>query len=421
MEEWKEYKLGDVCTMIPGFAFKSKDFGIGKDIAIKIKDIRPPFVETKEADNVDTSNYNQKKLSKFVVHKGEFLLAMTGATIGKIGKYICEEPAYVNQRVLKFEDAGFILYDYLYYYLSTDVFQSFITNHIDSQSAQPNISSTTIGKYPIKVPSIKVQKQIVSILKSLDDKIEVNRKINENLEQQAQALFKSWFVDFEPFKNGEFVESELGMIPKGWRVEKIGNLPINVTDYVANGSFASLKENVKLYQTPEYAYFIRNTDLKSGNYEVYVDKHSYEFLSKSTLYGGEVIISNVGDVGSVHLCPYLDKPMTLGNNIIMLKPDKQYYSFFLYILFKWAYGNDLIMSIKGGSAQPKFNKTDFKSLKIIVPNDVVLEKYHSIISSLFNKIRVLEDESRRLASLRDTLLPKLMSGELKVNEIEDVL
>jgi type I restriction enzyme S subunit len=238
------------------------------------------------------------------------------------------------------------------------------------------------------------------------------------LEQQAQALFKSWFVDFEPFKNGEFVESELGMIPKGWRVEKIGNLPINVTDYVANGSFASLKENVKLYQTPEYAYFIRNTDLKSGNYEVYVDKHSYEFLSKSTLYGGEVIISNVGDVGSVHLCPYLDKPMTLGNNIIMLKPDKQYYSFFLYILFKWSYGNDLIMSIKGGSAQPKFNKTDFKSLKIIVPNDVVLEKYHSIISSLFNKIRVLEDESRRLAELRDTLLPKLMSGELKVNEVE---
>ena len=125
--------------------------------------------------------------------------------------------------------------------------------------------------------------------------------------------------------------------------------------------------------------------MKSGKFEVYVDRHSYEFLSKSTLYGGEIIISNVGDVGSVHLCPYLDKPMTLGNNIIMLKPNKQYYSYYLYILFKWAYGNDLIMSIKGGSAQPKFNKTDFKSLKIIAPKDIVLEKYHSMISVLFNK------------------------------------
>ena len=88
MEEWKEYKLGDVCKMIPGFAFKSNEFGKGSNVAIKIKDIQPPYVETKGADNVDISRYDLDKLSKFIVHKGEFLLAMTGATIGKIGKYI---------------------------------------------------------------------------------------------------------------------------------------------------------------------------------------------------------------------------------------------------------------------------------------------------------------------------------------------
>lgn len=408
MEEWKEYKLGDVVisvkdrittsvlnassyisteNMLPNKAGVTLSSGVPSGNAIKfvaddilISNIRPYFKKIWQADRIG----------------------------GCSSDVICLRANNITEPI------------YLYYLLSQDRFFDYVMQGTKG-TKMPRGDRSQIMQWPVLLPSKNKQKIIAFILKSLDDKIEVNRKTNENLEQEAQALFKSWFVDFEPFKNGEFVESELGMIPKGWRVEKIGNLPINVTDYVANGSFASLKENVKLYQTPEYAYFIRNTDLKSGNYEVYVDKHSYEFLSKSTLYGGEVIISNVGDVGSVHLCPYLDKPMTLGNNIIMLKPDKQYYSFFLYILFKWAYGNDLIMSIKGGSAQPKFNKTDFKSLKIIVPNDVVLEKYHSIISSLFNKIRVLEDESRRLAELRDTLLPKLMSGELIVNEIDDIL
>ena len=426
MEEWKEVRLDSlvnrkICYGIvqPGFSPKN---GIP---VIKVNNVVKGLRDVSECDKTTEEISNSYK--RTILKGGELIISL----VGTVGCIDIAPSSFAGANLVRatgmidIEDE--LIKHWVLYYIRTRQGQQYIEENLNT-TVQRALNIKDLCKMPIPITSKHYMGRIVSILKSLDDKIEVNRKINENLEQQAQALFKSWFVDFEPFldkpsgkaerKNGEFVESELGMIPKGWRVEKIGNLPINVTDYVANGSFASLKENVKLYQTPEYAYFIRNTDLKSGNYEVYVDKHSYEFLSKSTLYGGEVIISNVGDVGSVHLCPYLDKPMTLGNNIIMLKPDKQYYSFFLYILFKWAYGNDLIMSIKGGSAQPKFNKTDFKSLKIIVPNDVVLEKYHSIISSLFNKIRVLEDESRRLAELRDTLLPKLMSGELKVNEIE---
>ena len=418
MEEWKEYKLKDICIKITDGSHSSPR-GVDDGYPMfSVKDMQEYGFDYSKCKYVSYDDFLSLKQNDCVPQKGDVLVAKDGSYLKQI--FVCKETRDegILSSIAIFRPNTIVDSFFLCYLLKSPEVYNYIANNCVSGSALPRIVLKDFKDVKLRVPSLTKQKEIVSILKSLDDKIEVNRKINENMEQQAQALFKSWFVDFEPFKNGEFVESELGMIPKGWRVEKIGNLPINVTDYVANGSFASLKENVKLYQTPEYAYFIRNTDLKSGNYEVYVDKHSYEFLSKSTLYGGEVIISNVGDVGSVHLCPYLDKPMTLGNNIIMLKPDKQYYSFFLYILFKWAYGNDLIMSIKGGSAQPKFNKTDFKSLKIIVPNDVVLEKYHSIISSLFNKIRVLEDESRRLAELRDTLLPKLMSGELKVNEIE---
>ena len=418
MEEWKEYKLKDICIKITDGSHSSPR-GVDDGYPMfSVKDMQEYGFDYSKCKYVSYDDFLSLKQNDCVPQKGDVLVAKDGSYLKQI--FVCKETRDegILSSIAIFRPNTIVDSFFLCYLLKSPEVYNYIANNCVSGSALPRIVLKDFKDVKLRVPSLTKQKEIVSILKSLDDKIEVNRKINENMEQQAQALSRTWFVDFEPFKNGEFVESELGMIPKGWRVEKIGNLPINVTDYVANGSFASLKENVKLYQTPEYAYFIRNTDLKSGNYEVYVDKHSYEFLSKSTLYGGEVIISNVGDVGSVHLCPYLDKPMTRGNNIIMLKPDKQYYSFFLYILFKWAYGNDLIMSIKGGSAQPKFNKTDFKSLKIIVPNDVVLEKYHSIISSLFNKIRVLEDESRRLAELRDTLLPKLMSGELKVNEIE---
>ena len=306
-------------------------------------------------------------------------------------------------------------------------------------SAVPSLTVPVIEDIEINLPPKNVQDNISNILKSLDDKIEVNRRLNDNLdyqtfvaildrlswlkrqndnlEQQAQALFKSWFVDFEPFKNGEFVESELGMIPAGFEIKPLGELPLIVTDYVANGSFASLKENVRLYEEENYAYFIRNTDLKSRDFCVYVDKHSYDFLSKSKLEGGEIIISNVGDVGSVHLCPRLDKPMTLGNNIIMLKSLQKGYRNYLYVLFKWSYGQDLIQSIKGGSAQPKFNKTDFKSLRIIMPNQKNLYSFDMLTTPIFDNIDKNDEEIKHLARLRDSLLPQLMSGELKIREM----
>lgn len=210
----------------------------------------------------------------------------------------------------------------------------------------------------------------------------------------------------------------MGVLPADYSVVKTGELPLIVTDYVANGSFASLKENVQLYQERNYAYFIRNTDLKAGTFEVFVDEHSYNFLAKSRLFGGEIIISNVGDVGSVFLCPKLDAPMTLGNNIIMLKPSQDELRYYLYIWFKWSMGQGLMQGIKGGSAQPKFNKTDFKSLPVILPPQDILHRFHETVRPMFESIDNNQSENRRLALLRDTILPKLMSGEVDVSSIQ---
>lgn len=185
-----------------------------------------------------------------------------------------------------------------------------------------------------------------------------------------------------------------------------------VTDFVSNGSFASLKENVSLLQEPDYAYFIRNTDLKEGSFGVFVNEHSYNFLAKSRLFGNEIIISNVGDVGSVFLCPKIDNPMTLGNNVIMLRPEDSELTPYLYIWFKWSYGKGVIRGITGGSAQPKFNKTDFKNAPLLLPPQEVLKKFASVASMIFKQIEKNSRENQALAQLRDTLLPKLMSGEL---------
>ena len=284
-------------------------------------------------------------------------------------------------------------------------------------SAVPSMTVSILNDIQISYPkNLDDQRRIASILSSLDRKIELNNKINADLEEMAQAIFKNWFVDFEPFKDGKFVDSELGMIPEGWKVGKITDIGCLITDYVSNGSFASLKQNVHLYETKEYAQFIRNTDLKTNTFSVYVDKHSYDFLSKSTLYGNEIIISNVGDVGSVHLCPKLDIPMTLGNNIIMLRPNEKEYNYFLYLWFKYFSGQGLIQGIKGGSAQPKFNKTDFKNLPLLIPSFEIIEKSYWIFESMFSILSSNVKENSRLSLLRDTLLPRLMSGELEVPE-----
>lgn len=306
---------------------------------------------------------------------------------------------------------------YLYLWLNSAEAQ----NQIDVKcigSTQKALTIETLNKFQITLPSLELQKKIVAVINPIESRININRSVNENLEQQAVVLFRSWFSAFSLSPNSHRVNSEFGEIPEDFTVIKVGSLPILVTDYVSNGSFASLKANVSLYQEPNYAYFIRNTDLKSGSFGVFVDQHSYEFLSKSTLYGGEIIISNVGDVGSVFLCPKLDAHMTLGNNIIMLRPEDDHLRYYLYIWFKYLQGQALIQGIKGGSAQPKFNKTDFKNTSILIPPKDILSRFHETVAPMFEMISHRQTETSRLANLRDTLLPHLMSGEIDVSKLD---
>lgn len=333
-------------------------------------------------------------------------------TIGKV-KYV-DHPFWTVDTLFYTEvNEQLVLPHFLYYAMSL-----IDLNKYNEGTTIPSLRTETLNRLELMVPSIDDQKKVLSILERFDEKITLNRAINHNLQQQAKAIFDEWFIKIPQSTQDTLKITPLGYFPDSFSVVKTGELPIVVADYVANGSFASLKENVKLHQSKNYAYFIRNTDLKSGSFEVFVDKHSYDFLSKSRLFGGEIIISNVGDVGSVFLCPTLDAPMTLGNNIIMIKSDIPELRLFLYIWFKWSLGQGLIQGIKSGSAQPKFNKTDFKNLPIILPPSELLQKFNSTVSPIFEMIERNDNENRKLPSLRDSILPKLMSGEIDVSEVE---
>jgi hypothetical protein len=353
--------------------------------------------------------------------------------------------------------------DYIYYFARLPEFREFAQQRMVGTSGRQRVAWQDLADFEFIFPPKEQRKKAAALLNIYDQKIDLNTQINQTLEQIAQALFKSWFVDFDPVRakvqalsdglsleqaelaamqaiSGktpeeltalsqtqperyaelaetakafpcEMVEVDGVEVPKGWEYKSVGDF-INVVDYVANGSFATLKENVTLLTEPDYAIYIRTTDFNSGfSKELrYVDKSAYDFLAKSVLIGNEVIISNVGDVGTVFRSPsWLGMPMTLGSNAIALKNyDIPHY---LYLYFSSHKGQHDISSIVTGSAQLKFNKTNFRSLKVLMPNNSLLTKFEKFILPIFEKIDANMAENLKLAEIRDLLLPRLLSGD----------
>ena len=201
MEEWKEYKLGEVVNILD-----SKRVPLSSKERSTRQGCYPYYGAQGIIDYIDDYLFDGTYL--LIAEDGENLKSQK-QNVAQLasGKY------WVNNHAHILESNGESDIRYICYLLNTLDLSGYITG-----SAQPKLNQANLVKISIKLPPLELQKYIADYLSVIDDKIEVNRKINENLEQQAQALFKSWFVDFEPFKNGEFVESELGMIPKGWRV-----------------------------------------------------------------------------------------------------------------------------------------------------------------------------------------------------------
>ncbi|MCH4183775.1 MAG: restriction endonuclease subunit S [Prevotella sp.] len=210
----------------------------------------------------------------------------------------------------------------------------------------------------------------------------------------------------------KYKETPFGRIPEDWNVQPINEITSLVTDYVANGSFASLAENVKYKDEKDVAVLIRLVDYNrnfDGNF-VYIDEHAYEFLSKSKLYGGEIIISNVGaNVGTVFRCPYLPCKMSLAPNSIMVKFNES--DEFYYYWLRSPFGQHMLKSIVTGSAQPKFNKTNFRDMVAPVPLRNVQDKIAEILRSLDDKIKVNNEINKNLEQQAQAIYAHMIIDE----------
>ena len=416
MEEWKEYKLGEVCTKIGSGATPKggKEAYLGGDTSL----IRSQNVLdfSFSWDGLAYINDEQaSRLNGVELERNDVLLNITGDSVARACIVPDEAlPARVNQHVAIIRgDQSIVLNDYILYYLQFK--KQYLLSLSQGGATRNALTKGMIEELEIPLPTLNKQKEIVSILKSLDDKIEVNRKINEILEQQAQALFKSWFVDFEPFKNGEFVESELGMIPKGWRVGRADEVfDINI------GKTPPRKE-------PEW--FTKNTSdniwvsiADMGNCGMFVSESSVYLTNEAInrfnilmVDEGSVLLSFKLTVGRVAIA---DTRLTTNEAIARFQLPRSYYREFLYLYLKqYKYGNLGSTS----SIATAVNSKTIKGMKLNTPPEEVISCFSKHTKPLFDKIKVLSQESRRLAELRDTLLPRLMSGELKVNDIENKL
>ncbi|MFC3899697.1 restriction endonuclease subunit S [Aliicoccus persicus] len=395
---------------------------------------------------------NQKKVRN---PKGRYPILGTGGIMDYADEYLYDKPSILIGRKgsierIKFIDEPFWTIDtlfyteinenladpkYLYYRLSTIDF-----TYYNEGTTIPSLRTETLNKIKVVLPPLIVQKRIAKVLNYFDEKIEVNNSIIANLEELSQTLFKRWFVDFEfPDENGNPYKSSGGnfstefsqQVPEYWSTQKLQDVDCIISDHVANGSFKSLKDNVHFSDTlkDNYAIFARNIDLKHDLQKdiKYVTKETYNFLKKSKLFGGEVVISNVGDVGTVHRIPNLGVPMVLGNNQIFVTSKVRYLNEYIYLYFNSQEGKSLIVSITSGSVQMKFNKTDLRNSEVVIPSESDLTRLMQPLKTHLDFIQKLKSENHKLVNLRDTLLPILMSGEIElpddseVNDYEELL
>ena len=406
MEEWKEYRLIDVLDALIDYRGKTpKKTAFGVPL-ITAKIIKNGRIET-PSEFISLNDYDSWMVRGFP-KVGDVVLT-TEAPLGEVAQLDDANIALAQRVVTLRGKSGVLDNTYLKYYFLSNVGHQRLKAR-ETGTTVTGIKQSELREVIVDVPPYEIQVRISNILKSLDDKIEVNRKINENLEQQAQALFKSWFVDFEPFKNGEFVESELGMIPKGWRVgtlDEIGDVVGGSTPSKSKPEFYTDKGIAWL--TPKDLSISNNKFTAKG--EIDITEEGYKSCSTKLMPKGSVLFSSRAPIGYITIA----KNDICTNQGFKSVVPKLAGTAFIYYFLKISTKD--IENKATGSTFKEASGALMKSLQLIIAPERILHDFENIMKPLFTQQEVLEDESRRLAELRDTLLPKLMSGEIKVGDV----
>lgn len=419
MEEWKEYKASEFCESVTDGTHdspKSKDKGF---YLITSKHLKDSYIDFASAKFISREDY-QKVIQRSKVEQYDVLFSMIG-TIGNTLRVTSPkiEFAVKNMGIFKFGGNN-LNSKWFYYWLKSPKAKEYIKSRL-SGSTQSYLTLNSLRDFPVLCPDNKTKKDIISILSSLDDKIELNRRINENLEQQAQALSKSWFVDFEPFKDGKFVDSELGMIPEELTISRIGDIPHTIESGRRPKGGAVLKgipsigaENIKglgYYDYSKTKYIPEDFALTTNRGKVY----GYELLIYKD--GGKpgYFIPNYTIFGEGF--PFDE--MYINEHVFRLDFMHKEYNVFAYFYMQTPYIMNQLNSIGGKAAIPGINTKDVESLPIFNGDNKKIQEFGNLVLPMITTILRNCRENARLAQLRDTLLPRLMSGELAITDVND--
>lgn len=387
-----------------------------------------PFITPSDMDGRRFINFTKRYLSetglknvyRSSIPKDTIMVSCIGSDMGKVA--ICCRNSITNQQInsIIINENNFPLF--IYYNLLPRKME---IKFSASGSAQPILNKTSFGKLPILIPPLNEQKVIAHILGALDDKIELNQKINQTLESIAQAMFKSWFVDFDPVHAkanaqgedeydtiakelgisreildlfpSEFEESELGLIPKGWRPNKIENY-IEILD----SKRVPLSKNEREKRKGNIPYYGATSIMD------YID--DFLFDEPLTLIGED---GSVVKEDGTPFTQYIWGKSWVNNHAHVLKAKKNLSTEGIYILFK----DTNVSSYVTGAVQPKINQNNLKRIPILEPSNHLYGEFSKFIDPLFSMVRIRTDETLQLCKLRDYLLPKLLSGEIDVSNL----
>lgn len=389
--EWKEVRLGDVCEIKGGKR-------LPKGINLITQKNSHPYIRVRDLGKSKTLELNssyeyvdeitQKQIQRYITLKGDILISIVG-TIGLIaivGGSL--NGANLTENCVKLVKLDNIDSEYLYYYLKSPL-------------GQQNISRGTVGAVQAKLPIkniqefnincpvlISDQRRIASILSSLDRKIELNNKINADLEEMAQAIFKNWFVDFEPFKDGKFVDSELGMIPEGWKVGTLGEL-------------CNFKRGKNLLTKNAID---EGVPVVAGGLE----PSCYHNVANT----GAPVITVSGSGANAGFMRMYHVPVWASDCSFIDISCENFY--FVYCFLK--VNSKLLKHAQTGAVQPHVKPSDIHDFELVIPDKENIYEFQDKVKPFFDKIAAIQKENSRLSTLRDTLLPRLMSGELEIPE-----
>ncbi|HCE2451943.1 TPA: restriction endonuclease subunit S [Vibrio parahaemolyticus] len=435
-------KLSDLCVDKVGVQTGPFGSQLHKEDYV---DIGTPIITVEHLGNnrishIDTpfvTDEDKKRLSKYQLKSGDIVFSRVGSVDRRALVRKEEDGWLFSGRCLRVRvDKTKIDPVYLSYFFGLESFKKYIRS-IAVGATMPSINTKILSDIPIYYPEcLEEQKRIAHIFITNDEKVNINNQTNQTLEEMAQAIFKSWFVDFDPVKakmNGEqpegmdaataslfpdkLVESELGLIPEGWSASKLEDL-VDIASSKRVFAKEYLDEGVPFYRGKEI------TELSKGNSvtpEIYISEERYQELKDKAGAPKEndILITSVGTIGNTYLVDSEDKFYFKDGNLTWVKDYKEeIIPYFLMEWFKSSVGKSAIENIKIGSTQQAITIKSLNGIKLVSPSYAVHEKFTQIVEPLYKKHRANIKQNKALSTLRDTLLPKLLSGEIELDVAE---